>query len=44
MKWFILHILPRIHWTTYSEGDKKYFHIWRQWFNKCWGQIKVEVK
>jgi len=44
MKWFILHCVPRIHWTTYKEADKQYLHIWRQWFSKCWDQVKVEVK
>lgn len=44
MKWFIAHIVPRIHWTTYGENGKRYFHIWRQWFGKCWSHAKFEIK
>jgi len=45
MKWFIFHLVPRVHWTRYID-DGAWFVIWRQWLWYTWDEtyIKVDIE
>jgi hypothetical protein len=41
--WFVKQLLPLAYWTEYEQDGKKYFHIWRMWFGKCFNQSKFQI-
>ena len=42
--WYIEQLFPMIYYTTFTEGNIKYFMIWRMWFGKVFDKIQFEVK
>jgi len=43
MKWFITHLIPRIHWSSYTRKGERYLQIWRQWLGFCWDKTEVKT-
>jgi hypothetical protein len=42
--WYFRQLFPLIYYSVYSEGNIKYFHIWRMWFGKVYNEDKFEIK
>jgi hypothetical protein len=33
--WTLKQLFPLTYRTTYGEGDKRYFSVWRMWLGRC---------
>lgn len=43
LKWTLKQILPMTYWTTYSDGDGRWFCMWRMWLGRCSDIVRIPV-